>query len=338
MRDDESVTTDEVSDDAPTAAGVIGVGHMGRNHVRVYDELPGVDLVGVADADSTRAESIAAAHGTVARSQEDLLAAADLVSVAVPTSHHAPIVRDCIDAGVDALVEKPFVDDLDAGRELASRAAEAGVTIQVGHVERFNPAIDALAEILQDLDVIAIEAHRLGPPLDRELDDSVVMDLMIHDVDVLLSLVDADLDTVSACGTRGTQYATANLRFENGVVANLTASRLTQKKIRTLSVTATDCRIDIDYTSQSVHIHRNSLPEYVKDDGEIRYRHESIVEEPMVERSEPLRDEIASFIEASREGTTPRVTAEDALRAIEVTCEIDRQAMRSERREEVIQQ
>ncbi|WP_101298337.1 Gfo/Idh/MocA family protein [Halegenticoccus soli] len=317
------------------AAGVIGVGHMGQNHVRVYGEMQGVDLVGVCDADSARAESVAAEYDTDAYAQDELLDAADLVSVAVPTSYHAPIVRDCIEAGVDALVEKPFVDDLDAGRELARRAEENGVTIQVGHVERFNPAITALAEIVRDLDVIAFEAHRLGPPLDRELDDSVVMDLMIHDVDVILSLVDADLESVSACGTRGTQYATANLRFSDGTVANLTASRLTQRKIRTLSVTADDCRIDVDYTSQAVHIHRNSLPEYIKNDGEIRYRHESIVEEPMIERSEPLLDEISSFVEAATEGKTPRVTAADALRAIEVTREIDRQAMRSERREVV---
>ncbi|WP_117595690.1 MULTISPECIES: Gfo/Idh/MocA family protein [Haloprofundus] len=313
--------------------GVIGVGHMGQNHVRVYSEMPGVDLAGVFDADDEQADRIAEEYGTTAYPMESLLDTVDMVSVAVPTRFHASIARDCIDAGVDLLVEKPFVDDLEVGRELVRRADEAGVTLQVGHIERFNPAITALSDITTDLDIIAIEAHRLGPPINRDLEDSVVMDLMIHDVDIVLSLVDAEVESVSAMGTRNTQYADAQIRFDDGTVVSLTASRLTQRKVRTLSVTADECRVDVDYISQSVDIHRNSLPEYIKQNGELRYRHESIVEQPMVEKNEPLRDELTAFVEAAKNGEKPRVTGEDALRAIEVTRKIDELASEVERHE-----
>jgi predicted dehydrogenase len=313
--------------------GVIGVGHMGQNHVRVYSEMPGVDLAGVFDADDEQAALIAEEYGTTAYSMDDLLEVVDMVSVAVPTRFHASIARDCIDAGVDLLVEKPFVDDLEVGRELVRRAKEAGVTLQVGHIERFNPAITALSDIVADLDIIAIEAHRLGPPINRDLGDSVVMDLMIHDVDIILSLVDAEVESVSALGTRDTQYADAQIKFDDGTVVSLTASRLTQRKVRTLSVTADECRVDVDYISQSVDIHRNSLPEYIKQNGELRYRHESIVEQPMVEKNEPLRDELTAFVQAAMDKTTPRVTGEDALRAIEVTRKIDELASKAERKE-----
>ncbi|WP_224271109.1 Gfo/Idh/MocA family protein [Haloprofundus salinisoli] len=313
--------------------GVIGVGHMGQNHVRVYSEMPGVDLAGVFDADDEQADRIATEYGTTAYSMDNLLDVVDMVSVAVPTRFHASIARDCIDAGVDLLVEKPFVDDLEVGRELVRRAEDAGVTLQVGHIERFNPAITALSDIVTDLDIIAIEAHRLGPPINRDLEDSVVMDLMIHDVDIVLSLVDAEVESVSAVGTRNTQYADAQIQFDDGTVVSLTASRLTQRKVRTLSVTADECRVDVDYISQSVDIHRNSLPEYIKQNGELRYRHESIVEQPMVEKNEPLRDELTAFVKAATENTTPRVTGEDALRAIEVTRQIDELASKAERHE-----
>jgi predicted dehydrogenase len=320
-------------DDDRLRVGVIGVGSMGQNHVRVYRSLPDVDLVGVCDADQARAAEIAAEYGTTAYTQDELLEAVDAVSVAVPTRFHEPVVRECIDAGVHVLVEKPFVDDLDAGRELKRAAEDAGVTLQVGHIERFNPAVTALSDIVKDLDVIAVEAHRVGPPLDRDLGDSVVMDLMIHDVDVILSLVDDEVRTVSGIGTRDTQYATATLQFENDVVANLTASRLTQKKVRTLTVTARDCRIDVDYMDQTIRIHRRSFPDVLRKDGKTRYRNESLVERPLVERKEPLRSELASFVEAAKTGAEPEVTAEQALRAIEVTRKIDTQAADAERDE-----
>ncbi|WP_435174366.1 Gfo/Idh/MocA family oxidoreductase [Halorussus sp. AFM4] len=307
-----------------TNAAVIGVGNMGRHHARVYGELPDVNLVGVYDADGERAREVAADNGTAAMEMDALLEAADVASVVVPTQFHADIARDCIDSGVDVLVEKPFVDDLQVGRELLDRADEAGVTIQVGHVERFNPAVRALADIVADLDVIAVEAHRLGPPPEgRGVDESAVLDLMIHDVDVVLAMLGETPENVAARGVKNNQYATATLEFGDGTVASLTASRVTQQRVRTLSITAEDCRVNVDYIDRSVEIHRHSLPEYIEDNGDVRYRHESIVERPTVETGEPLKNELGSFVTAATTDAEPVVSGEDGLRVLEVVQRID---------------
>jgi predicted dehydrogenase len=304
------------------AAGVIGVGSMGQHHARVYSELPETELLGVTDTDSHRAREVAAEHGTTAMTKADLLAEIDVVSIAVPTRYHADTVEECIDAGVDVLVEKPFVDDHDRGRMLADAARRAGVTLQVGHIERFNPAIQILEDIVPDLDIVSIDIDRLGPPLARQNEDNVILDLMIHDVDILLSLVEESIASLSAVA-RDDRHCTAQFEFDNGTVSTVTASRLTQEKVRTLSITAESCRVNVDMISQTVEIHRRSLPEYIESDGDIRYRHESVVERPMVENGEPLKAELRSFVAAARDGTEPVVTAEDALAVLEVVERIE---------------
>jgi predicted dehydrogenase len=307
-----------------TNAAVIGVGNMGRHHARVYSELPGVNLVGVFDVNDEQAREVAEDHNTRAMNMEALLHAADVASIAVPTQYHADIADQCIDHGVDVLVEKPFVDDLPEGRALLDRADEAGLTVQVGHVERFNPAIRALSDIVADLDVIAVETQRLGPPPeDRQLDQSAVLDLMIHDIDVVLAIMGEDPDDVTARGVKSNQYATANLDFGDGTVASLTASRVTQQRVRKLAITAEECRVNVDYIDRSVEIHRHSLPEYIEDNGDLRYRHESIVERPTVETGEPLKNQLKSFVTAATTDADPVVSGEDGLRVLEVAREID---------------
>lgn len=303
--------------------GVIGVGSMGENHARVYSELADAELVGIADRDRRRASEVAHEYGTRPRSPAELLEVADAVSCAVPTSQHYPIARDCLEAGVDVLVEKPFVNDLEQGRELAELAHARDAVLQVGHVERFNPAVDTLMDVASSLDVIAVTANRLGPPTDREIDDNVVIDLMIHDIDILLNLFGEAPTAVSSVGCRDGRYASAHLEFESGQVGTLTASRLTQRRVRRLDLTATDCQVTVDYLDQSVRIHRRSRPEYEPDDGDLLYRHESVTERPFVESEEPLRRELSSFLRAVRERTQPDVTAEDALRVLSVAKEID---------------
>jgi len=299
------------------AAGVIGVGNMGQHHARVYSELPTTTLVGVTDTDGEQATEVAEEYGARTMSRSDLLEEADLVSVAVPTRYHAETVQECIENDVDVLVEKPFVDDREVGRELANDARAAGVTLQVGHIERFNPAVEVLADIVPDLDIVSVDIDRLGPPLDRDSEDSVVMDLMIHDVDILLSLIDEPIETLSAVA-RDDQHATAQFQFEGGAVATVTASRRTQQKVRQLSITAETCRVNVDFTSQNVEIHRRSVPEFVESNGDIRYRHESVVERPMVQNGEPLKSQLAAFVDAAATGEEPVVTAEDALDVLEV--------------------
>ena len=299
---------------------------MGAHHARVYRELPGVRLAGVCDVDEVAAERVAERHGTEAMSRPALLAAADVVSVVVPTAYHYETAMACISADVDLLVEKPFVDDLDAGRELDRRAREAGVTLQVGHIERFNPATRVLADIVADLEIVAIDIDRLGPPVDRGGTDSVVMDLMVHDLDILLSLVDSDIISLSATA-RDAGHTAVQLQFADRSIASLTASRLTQQKSRTLSVTALSCRVNVDFIRQTVEIHRRSVPEYIESNGDIRYRHESVVEHPIVKNGEPLKAELSAFVDAARNGTEPVVTAADGLAVLELAEKIEELAL-----------
>ncbi|WP_331235584.1 Gfo/Idh/MocA family oxidoreductase [Natronorarus salvus] len=317
-----------MSNQETTRAGVIGVGSMGHNHARVYQELSNTELVGVADADMERAGAVAEAFETEAYTMSDLLERVEVVSIAVPTQYHYDVARECIDAGVHVLIEKPFVDDLATGRKLIEFAEDRGVVLQVGHIERFNPAVDTLMEFIPDLDVLAIEARRMGPPLDRDIDDSVVMDLMIHDIDVLLAILgDDDLASIEALGREDGDYATAICRSEAGTIGQLTASRVTQKKIRELTISAESCRIHVDYIGQSIEITRGSLPEYIRQQRTVfDYRHENVVEQVLIDRQEPLKSEISSFVEAVVTGGEPIVTGEDGLRAIEVAREIDRLA------------
>mgnify|MGYP000155523268 FL=1 len=309
-----------VGGDGDVNVGVIGVGAMGNNHARVYSELPGAALVGIADADADRAEAVASDFGVASYAVDELIDRADAVSVAVPTAYHADVAGACIDAGTHVLVEKPFVDSPEAGRELVDRAESADVTLQVGHIERFNPAVTELSRIVEDIAPIAIDARRLGPPTDdgRSLDDDVVHDLMIHDLDVVRSLVGGEVVEINAFCTDDGQHADSQLRFDDGTVVSLTASRLTQKKVRDLTITAEQCYVELDYLMQDLEIHRQSRPEYMKVAGNVRYQHEGITERPMIQSGEPLRYELESFVESVANGTTPRVTGADGIRAVEL--------------------
>lgn len=311
-----------MSEQPPVRAGVIGVGSMGQNHARVYRELPETQLIGVHDADTEQAESVADAFGTTSMGMDALLDSVDIVSIAVPTQFHYDTARECIEAGVNVLVEKPFVEDLADGRKLIELAEEQGVVLQVGHIERFNPAVMTLRDLLDDIDIIAMEARRLGPPVDREIEDTAVMDLMIHDIDILLSILGEEAEDVYAAGTHGSDYTTATIQTPSGRIGQLTASRVTQQKVRELTITGENCRVTVDYIDQSIEITRQSLPEYVKQDS-FRYRHENIVEQVLVERREPLKNELSAFAEAARTGSEPVVTGEDGIRALSLAREID---------------
>ncbi len=311
-----------MTEQSTVRTGVVGAGSMGENHARVYSELRTVDLVGVTDRDREVAGRVAAEYGTDAVSLEALLERADAVTVAVPTHAHAEVVSRCLEAGVDVLVEKPIAGSVEEGRALAERAREYGRVLQVGHIERFNPAVRMLEELVEDLEIISVEAERLGPPINRDALGNVVFDLMIHDVDVVGALLDRKPTSISAIGAADGRYATATMEYDD-IVATLTASRVTQKKVRKLTVTARECLVEVDYLEQSVLIHRDSYPEYLTDDGQNRYRHESVVERPRIATSEPLRCELESFVEAVRTGTEPEVTAEDGIAALETVQEID---------------
>ena len=312
--------------DGSVAVGVIGAGSMGQNHVRVYDEVSGANLVGITDVDTERANKIAAEFGTTALSQELLLEQADAVSIAVPTQFHHDVAAECFDSGVHTLIEKPIAPTAETAEEICQLASAAGVKLQIGHIERFNPAVQTLLDIVPELDVIAVSAERLGPPIEREIDDTVVLDLMIHDIDVVRSLLDEEPEDIDTTGVESGRYATATIEFDGGTIGRLTASRVTQQKTRQLVVTAQDCVVEIDYIDQSVEIHYDSAPEYVERDGDVRYRHESVVERPVVENGEPLRAEIEAFLDAIRRNKEPVVTGEDGTDALRIARQIDEAA------------
>ena len=307
---------------APLAAGVVGVGSMGTHHARVYNEIQGVELAGIADADDGAAATVATKYGTSVYDLAALLDMVDLVSVAVPTRFHYEVTSQAIDAGVSVLVEKPFVDDPAQGRELIDRADAAGVTLQVGHIERFNPVIDVLRDVLADVEPIAASARRLGPPVSRDVNDDVVMDLMIHDIDIACALFGGEVAGVTAVGACDGDYTDAQIEFDGGTLCSLTASRVTQERIRDLSVTARECHVNVDFMDQSVRIYRHSDPSYHTENGDVRYSQESIIERPAVDSDEPLKRELRSFVDCVRNGTTPRTTGADGLHAMLLADEI----------------
>ena len=225
--------------------------------------------------------------------------------------------------------------DPEDGRALCDLADREGVPLQVGHIERFNPAVEAVASVLADEEILAFDARRLGAPRERDIKDGAVMDLMIHDIDVVCSLVDDDIDCVNAVSTESGRYVDAQIGFSDGVVGSLTASRVTQRKIRELTVTAKDCWIVVDYIHRSIDVHRQSPPEpddapYTEFRSGVWRRgidnNEGTIEQPAVGDGEPLKKEVASFVECARTGRDPAVTGEDGLRALRIAKRIDRLA------------
>ncbi|MDS0281790.1 Gfo/Idh/MocA family oxidoreductase [Haloarcula onubensis] len=306
----------------PLSAGVVGVGSMGRHHARVYNEIQGVELAGIADADEETAAEVASTYGSAVYDLETLLDMVDLVSIAVPTRFHYDVASQAIEAGVSVLVEKPFVADAESGRDLIERAEDAGVTLQVGHIERFNPVVDVLEDVLANVEPIAASARRLGPPVSRDVKDDVVMDLMIHDIDIACSLFGDEVAGVTAIGACDGDYTDAQIEFDGGTLCSLTASRVTQERIRDLSVTARECHVNVDFMDQSVRIYRHSDPSYHTENGDVRYSQESIIERPAVDSDEPLKRELRSFVDCVRSGATPRTTGNDGLHAMLLADEI----------------
>ncbi|MFQ5896747.1 MAG: Gfo/Idh/MocA family oxidoreductase [Candidatus Methylomirabilia bacterium] len=319
-------------------AGVVGAGHMGQYHILVYAELADVDLVGIVDVDGAKARRLAAQYGTqVFSDHRELIGRADVVSVAVPTPLHLPVTRDLLEAGIHVLVEKPMTPTLEEAKELYRLARQHGVVLHVGHVERFNGAVQELKKIVHD--PLLIESRRLGPFVPRVQNDTVVMDLMIHDIDIVLGLVESEPRRLNAVGQSlhsvGPDVASVQILFETGAIATITASRATEQKIRTLAITQPDAYILLDYTDQDIQVHRRAAQEYTLNRESIRYRRASFVEHVFVHKENPLKLEILHLISAVREATR-RKSAEllegEDLRSLAVALEIERM-IREGRRE-----
>jgi len=311
-------------------AGVVGAGHMGQYHILAFMELWDAELVGIVDLDPARARQLAASYGTRAfEDHRELRGLVDVVTVAVPTNRHFEVARDLLEAGIHVLVEKPMTTTLEEAKELFRIARHHGSVLHVGHVERFNGAVQELRKIVER--PILIESRRLGPFAARVQNDSVVMDLMIHDIDIVLGLVDGEPRKVTAVGSSVSSgladVANVQVVFDSGAMATITASRATEEKIRTLAITQPDAYITLDYLDQDIQIHRRAAQEYTVNREAIRYRQASFVEHLFVHKDNPLKLELRHLISAARAAqATGRVELAEAedLRSLAVALEVER--------------
>jgi predicted dehydrogenase len=294
--------------------GVVGVGHIGSNHARIYSELAKADLVAILDIDPARADEIGGKYKTkVAASLNELADMVDAASIATPTSAHFSIARDLLAQGKHLLIEKPITEKTSDARELAEMAAEKGLVLQVGHVERFNPVLSALEQRLTHPRFI--EAHRLSPYPNRSTEIGVVLDLMIHDLEIILHLVNSTMENIDAVGvpvlSRGEDIANARLRFASGCIANVTSSRISPERMRKIRVFQEDAYLSLDYQGQSGEIYRRV-------NGQI-------TREPVaIEKEEPLRQQLTSFVDCALTGGEPKVSGSHAAAALELAVEITR--------------
>ena len=297
-------------------AAVVGAGDFGRNHARVYRELPGVELAGIVDASAERAAKAAAEFSTkVFPDIESLAGQVDAVSVAVPTVEHARVGCRLLKLGIDVLVEKPMAASLAEADELLSAALPAGRILQVGHLERFNPAIVAVMPVLNN--PLYFEVHRLGVFTPRSLDIDVVYDVMIHDLDILLALVGAPVVDIKAIGipvlTDKVDIAHARLDFETGAVANITASRVSTERVRKLRFFQQHEYISVDFTRQ------DALRVRVAEPGpQPKFDFAALP----AEREEPLRAELRAFLESVRTRRAPAVDGVAGRRALELADQV----------------
>ena len=296
---------------------VVGVGHLGKHHARILGSMPGVELVAVVDTNQARAQEIAAANNTQALTDvSGLIGTVDAVSIAVPTERHLEIALPFLKAGVPVLVEKPMARSLEEADLMIAAAAASGVALAVGQTERFNPAVEAARPMLRDPRFI--EVHRLGTFPERSLDIDVVFDLMIHDLDVVASLVDSEVESVEAVGvpvlTGRVDIANARLRFANGCIANLTASRISRDRVRKIRFFQPAAYVSIDYAAQKVEMYR-----LVKGEGPMPKIDGG---DMPVQNDEPLKRELQDFVDAVANKRAPTVDGAQGRRALELATRI----------------
>ncbi len=289
---------------------VVGVGYLGRHHARIYSTLPGVELVGVVDTDMKRAVEVAAEYRTrPSLDVRELAGKIDAVSIAVPTERHFDVALPFLAEGIPVLVEKPMAASLDEADGMIAAAARSGAVLAVGHTERFNPAVAAARDHLTEPRFI--EVHRLGVFPERSLDIDVVFDVMIHDLDVILSLVNSEVASIDAVGvpvlTSRVDIANARVRFANGCLANLTASRISRDRVRKIRFFQPEAYLSIDYAAQKVE----------------KYTLKKLLGVPRIEggsvpvtNEEPLVRELTDFVDAVRTKRRPLVDGEQGRRAL----------------------
>ncbi len=320
--------------------GVVGVGHLGDHHVRIYSQISDVELVGVNDIDVEKGKRVAQRYGTrYFENLEDILKETDAVSLVVPTTAHFSLASTILERGKDLLIEKPITETVKQAEKLIKLAQKKNLILQVGHIERFNPAFKAIEK--HQPHPRFIESHRLAQFNPRGTDVAVILDLMIHDIDLILSLVKSRITNIVAAGVpviaESEDICNARLTFENGCVANITASRISARALRKMRLFQKDSYISLDFLQKSVEIYKlveaDRLPQDEKEKKTVvgnipveRVGKTIIYQRPEICDQDMLTSEIKSFLNAVRTRTPPKVTGEDGKRALEVALEIKEKA------------
>jgi predicted dehydrogenase len=303
----------------PVRTGVVGVGYLGKYHAEKYLELDGSELVGVVDTSQAAAQAISNRLNVPAfKNYEELFDKVDAVSIVVPTELHHKIAKDFLLNGIDVLVEKPMTTTLEEAEDLIVTAKKNKCVLQVGHLERFNAAVLALNNVIKQ--PLFIESHRLAPFKDRGTDVDVILDIMIHDIDIILNIVGSPVKAIHAVGvpvvsSENNDIANVRLEFESGCVANVTASRISAKEMRKIRIFQHDAYLSIDYAAQQVEV-------YGKTDSDEHDTPQITYDQIDIKQGDSLKEEIRSFLSAVKSRSIPEVPGEAGKNALKVALEI----------------
>lgn len=318
--------------------GLIGLGRMGKYHLNLYETIRDIELTALSDVNKEVLDKTLEHHNVAGSTDyREILDKVEAVTVAAPTKYHHQIVKDCLLADKHVLVEKPITTNIEEAEELFEIAHERGLTLHIGHVERFNGAVQELKKIVRN--PFLIESRRVGPYDERVKNDSIILDLMIHDIDIILNVVGKDVIDVEAKGSKVysnlPDFASVNLIFENNAVANIIVSRITQKKDRTLSISQEDTFVFLDYTNQDINIYRKGSSQHIFGERELRYKNEYITERLFVYKDNPLMLEIRHFVDCVKGNVVRMIPVEHELRSLKLALKVDEIISKKEGRCEV---
>jgi predicted dehydrogenase len=307
--------------------GIIGAGSMGRNHVRVAITNPLVECKGLFDPNEKLGVSVANEFGcNYFHDFTVFLDAVDAVVIASPTTTHFEIAKQALLAGKHCLIEKPITVEIAEALELKNIAQERGLTVSVGHVERYNPVFPELQKILENKEILGVKVNRLSYNTNRANDVDVVLDLMIHDIDNVNKLISEKLDVIGAVGgnfhSTNTDYVTAIIKTQSGIVCDITASKASQTKQRTIQISCADCFVIVDFLRKEIEVNRHAQGSYISDNIDVKYRQEYLVERVFVPNVEPLMAEHTDFADAILNEQLPKVTIEDGIDALRLAIEV----------------
>lgn len=308
--------------------GVIGVGRMGQAHCRIYSNLRGAQLVGVCDANPEQGNRLAQRYEVpYYQDVDELLDNVDAVSLATPTPYHYELALKCIEHGVHVMIEKPVTETEEQACNLKARAENSSLVIQVGHIERFNPAYIELKNVVEDMQILAVNFRRLSAYSGSNTDVDVVLDLMIHDTDLALDLAGKGPLTLHGSGLyahgKAVDYAIAQLRFDPNPLMTFMASRITEGKVRSIEITSLNAYVEANLLTKTVTVHRGTFGQYLNNNSKgVKYRQEGLIESIVVPVVEPLFAELQHFVDCVREGRQPLVNIEAGLKALSLAISI----------------